>query len=366
MQNVTRRTKYIRNINQVLEIPEAERRALERVTDKFAFRVNDYYLSLIDWSDPHDPIRQLIIPREEELNDWGKLDACNESSITVARGVQHKYKSTVLLLCNEVCSAYCRYCFRKRLFMRYNAEVNVDIMEGIQYIRENPSITNVLLTGGDPLLLSTSRIASILYALREIPHVQIIRIGTKTCAFNPWRFLDDDDLIDLFERISRSDKRLYLMMHFDHPRELTQPAVEAINRCIRAGAILCNQCPMIKGVNDNAETLSELFNLLSFIGCPPYYMFQGRPTMGNMPYNVPITRGFQIFQEAGRSTSGLAGRARFVMSHETGKIEIVGLDDHSIFFRYHRAKNPKDVGRLMIYKRDDTALWLDDLKPVAV
>ena len=119
------------------------------------FRANDYYLNLIDWDDPSDPIRQLIIPRQEELNEWGKLDASNEESITVARGVQHKYVDTVLLLCNEVCGAYCRYCFRKRLFMDVIDEVTNDVTEGIEYIRQHPEVNNVLLTGGDPLLMST-------------------------------------------------------------------------------------------------------------------------------------------------------------------------------------------------------------------
>ncbi len=107
-----RRVRYIRKIDQVPDIPPVERAKLEKVAERYVFRANDYYLSLIDWEDPKDPIKQLIIPREEELNDWGKLDASNEQAVTVARGVQHKYPHTVLLLCNEICGAYCRYCFR--------------------------------------------------------------------------------------------------------------------------------------------------------------------------------------------------------------------------------------------------------------
>ena len=228
MYTRTRRLQYFRNLNLITQISPAERERLNRVSEKYEFRVNDYYLSLIDWSDPDDPIRNLVIPREEELDDWGKLDASNEATYTKARGVQHKYRDTVLLLCNETCGAYCRYCFRKRLFMENNQEVSLNIQEGLQYISENPGVTNVLLTGGDPLLLSTRRLSLILESLRRIPHVQIIRIGTKMPAFDPWRILDDEELLDLFERISRVDKRLYIMAHFDHPRELTEPAVEAI------------------------------------------------------------------------------------------------------------------------------------------
>ena len=117
----------------------------------YVFRANDYYLDLIDWSDPDDPIKQLIIPRIEELNDCGRLDASNEQAVTVDHGVQHKYADTVLLLCNEVCGAYCRYCFRKRLFMNDNDEVTNEVSAGIAYIRSHPEASNVLLTGGESI-----------------------------------------------------------------------------------------------------------------------------------------------------------------------------------------------------------------------
>ena len=112
-----KRVRYVRDIDKIPNIPEEEREKLKKVAEKYVFRANDYYLQLIDWSDPNDPIKQLIIPRIEELNEWGELDASNEEAVTIAPGVQHKYTDTVLLLCNEVCGAYCRYCFRKRLFM---------------------------------------------------------------------------------------------------------------------------------------------------------------------------------------------------------------------------------------------------------
>ena len=136
----SRRVKYIRSIDQVTNIPESEREKLKKVSERYVFRANDYYLGLINWNDPNDPIKQLIIPRQEELNDWGQLDASKESQVTVARGVQHKYPHTVLLLCNEVCGAYCRFCFRKRLFMDDNDEVVNDVGPGLEYIRRHPEI----------------------------------------------------------------------------------------------------------------------------------------------------------------------------------------------------------------------------------
>lgn len=357
------KVKYITNIDKLPQLSEAERAKLKKVAEAYAFRANDYYLGLINWADPADPIRQLIIPRVEELSDWGRLDASDEAANTVVRGVQHKYPDTVLLLCNEVCGAYCRYCFRKRLFMNDNDEATRDVSEGIRHIAEHPEVTNVLLTGGDPLLMSTRRLIEIITALREIPHVRIIRIGSKMPAFNPWRILDDQPLQESLSKFSEPGRRIYMMAHFDHPRELTEPAIAGLDRLIRCGVICVNQCPLIKGVNDDAMVLADMFRKLSWIGCPPYYLFQGRPTAGNEPYEVPIVRGWEIFREALRHGSGLARRARFVMSHATGKVEIAGVDEQHIYLRYQRAKDASLRGRFLAYKRDDKASWLDDLEP---
>ncbi len=359
------RVRYLTRIDQLTGIPEKDREELAEVEKKYVFRMTDYYASLIDWSDPHDPIRQLVIPRPEELNEWGRLDASNEKSVTVARGTQHKYPDTAVLLCNEVCGAYCRYCFRKRLFMDDNDEVSLDVSEGIEYIRSHPEITNVLLTGGDPLLMAPKKLLSVIERLREIEHVQIVRIGTKMTAFNPWVILDQPALVEGLSRLSTPKKRIYLMNHFDHPRELTGPVLEALDHLIKAGVICTNQCPMVRGVNDSVEVLTELFRKLSFAGVPPYYIFQGRPAEGNEPYEVPIARGFRLFEQARRQVSGLAARARMAMSHEVGKVEILGLDEEHLYMRFHRAKFTADRGRFMIFKLDEEAYWLDDLIPAS-
>ena len=359
----SKRVRYVRRIDRIPQIPPDVAARLGPVAERYVFRANNYYLGLIDWDDENDPIRQLIIPREEELTDWGQLDASNEAAVTPVRGVQHKYTDTVLLLCNEVCGAYCRYCFRKRLFMDENDEVTKDISDGLNYIAEHPEVTNVLLTGGDPLLMSTRRLIEIFEALREFEHVRVIRIGSKMPAFDPWRVRNDEALLAAFRKYSTPEKRIYLMAHFDHPRELTEPAIAGIDACIRNGVVCVNQCPLIKGINDDPETLAELYSTLSYIGCPPYYLFQGRPTAGNEPYEVPIVRGWNIFQQALRQGSGLARRARFCMSHESGKVEILALDDAFIYLRYHQAKDPADLGRFFVRHRNDEAYWLDQLEP---
>jgi KamA family protein len=355
--------RYYHKIGQLTAIPPHERPQLESVAGRYAFRASDYYLSLIDWNDAVDPIRRLIVPQVGELSDWGRLDASNEQAVTVAKGVQHKYPHTVLLLCNEVCGGYCRYCFRKRLFMNGNDEAVRDVSEGIRYIAGNPNITNVLLTGGDPLMMSSRHLADILAQLRAIPHVRIIRIGSKMPAFDPQRLLGDELLHASLRRYSTARKRMYLMAHFDHPRELTDVAVECIDAFIRDGVICVNQCPLLGGINDNPAVLAQMFRELSFIGCPPYYLFQGRPTAGNEPFRIPIVRGWEIFRQALRIGSGLARRARFVMSHETGKLEIAGVDSAYIYLRYHRAHEASLRGRFLRYKRNDKACWLDELEP---
>lgn len=355
--------RYVKDLAQVPEIPPEARTHLGRIAGRYAFRANDYYLGLIDWSDPADPLRRIVVPDEGEAEDWGALDASNEAANTVVPGVQHKYEQTVLLLVNEICGAYCRYCFRKRLFMDGNDETSMDVEPGCRYLEAHPEVTNVLLTGGDPLLLATRRLDAILARLRRIPHVRIVRIGSKMPAFNPFRILEDESLLECFSRHSLPDRRIYLMAHFDHPRELTPEALAGIDRVLRSGVVVVNQCPLLAGINDDAETLRTLFRTLAFAGAPQYYVFQGRPTAGNLPFRVPIVRGYELFQEALRGVSGLSKRARFVMSHESGKVEVLAVTRDRILVRYHRSKDPALRGRVLEYVRDDDAAWLDELTP---
>ena len=356
------KVRYITNLSKLDGLSPQEIERLAPVAEQYAFRLNDYYIKLINWDDPNDPIRRLVIPHEQELNEWGDLDASLEADHTPVRGCQHKYTDTALLLVNEVCGAYCRYCFRKRLFMNDNDDASFDYSLGLAYIQEHEEITNVLLTGGDPMILSTRRLETIFSDVAAVPHVRILRIGTKMVAFNPFRVLDDPDLLRLIEEYTKSGTQIYVMNHFDHPRELTPEAREALRLLAQTGAGIVNQCPIIRGVNDHPKTFASLFRELSFLACPPYYVFQGRPTAGNEPYEVPIVEGWKIVLEAKRQVSGLAKRARFVMSHATGKIEICGVDDHHIYMVYHRAHQKEDFGEMLVAVRDDKAYWLDQLE----
>ena len=356
--------RYITRLDQVEHLEQRltveERKCLERVEDTFPFRSNDYYLSLINWEDPHDPIRKIVIPDPRELERIGSLDPSSEKKYTVIPGLQHKYPQTALLLVSDECGGICRFCFRKRLFLETDPEVAADIPRCMEYIRTHAEITNVLLTGGDPLALSTKKLERIVRELREIPHVQIIRIGSKMPAYNPHRILNDPLLLQMIKRYSSENKRIYIMAHFNHPNELTQAAVQALDELQRAGAIVVNQTPLIQGVNHSPFVLSELFRTLSFVGVSPYYVFQCRPTVGNRFFTIPVERSYQIVHHAFARCSGLAKRARYIMSHNSGKVEIVGTTPEYVFMKYHQAAQPENAGNFIAFNRNPNATWLDD------
>jgi lysine 2,3-aminomutase len=357
-------TRYITHLNQINELDRflssEEKKRLEGVERIFPFRSNEYYLSLIDWSDTEDPIRKIVIPDSRELDPIGGLDPSSEKNYTVMPGLQHKYPQTALILLSDVCGGICRFCFRKRLFLNKEREVAPDIPACLEYIRSHDEITNVLITGGDPLMLPTAHLEEVIQALRGIDHVQIIRIGSKLPAYNPHRILDDPELLEMFRKYSTPERRIYVMAQFNHPRELTAPAIKALDTLRDAGVVVVNQTPLIAGINDSPHILAELFRRLSFVGVSPYYVFQCRPTIGNRLFTVPLETSFRIVHEAFSLCSGLAKRARFIMSHATGKIEIVGCSEDRVFMRYHQAARKEDLGRFMIFPSNPDACWLDD------
>ncbi|AZO94156.1 KamA family radical SAM protein [Halocella sp. SP3-1] len=357
--------KYFTNLDQLEDISAKEKEKLKKVSERYPFRANDYYLSLIDWNDPLDPIKRIIIPSTGELNDWGELDPSEESKYTVMPGLEHKYDSTVLLLISNVCGGICRYCFRKRIFKQPNQEYLRDIEAAVDYIRGHKEVTNVLLTGGDSFMLPTKRLKLIVGKLREIGHVKIIRFGTKMPVFNPYRILEDSSLIELIKNYSTPQKRIYIITDINHPKELSKEAIKGLKMLFKAGAILTNQTPLIRNLNDDPEVMAELFRRLSFIGVPPYYVFQCRPSVGNKEYAVPIEKGYEIYEQAKSMVSGLAKSSHFVLSHASGKIEVVGMNSKKIFLKYHRAFRNKNSSRFFSCKRNSEAYWLEDYDELA-
>ena len=358
---IMHKVKFVNDISRIKYIKTAEAAALNRVTAKFRFRANDYYLSLINWDDPDDPIRKIIIPSLDELEEWGTFDVSEESTNYKVKGLQHKYEDTALLILNRTCGSLCRFCFRKRIFLPDNMEIINNVDHAIKYVMQTPSITNVLLTGGEPFILGTPRLQKIVNKICSIPHVKIIRFGTKIPVFNPYRIIDDPDLPQMIREAINSGIQVYVMCHINHPKELSFQAKEAVEVLKSAGAVMCNQTPMLRGINADAAVLRELFEELSFLGIAPYYVFVNRPTIGNKPFCLPITEAYKIFTNATRGLSGIARRAKLVMSHASGKIQVAGLTDRHIFLRYNRARDVNNEYNMMVFQRDDKALWFDDL-----
>ncbi|WP_150274366.1 KamA family radical SAM protein [Paenibacillus tepidiphilus] len=354
------KVKYITDVTKLEQLPTHEIAQLKKVADRFDFRVNDYYLSLIDWEDPHDPIRRLVIPGEGELLEYGCWDASDEESNYTVPGCQHKYGTTALLVVSEICGAYCRYCFRKRLFRGEAQEAQTDVSAGIRYIAAHPEINNVLLTGGDSLMLSTPKLRSIIEQLRAIDHVRIIRLGSKLPVFNPMRIYLDDALLETIRTYSTADKRIYVMAHIDHPREITPQARQAFTALHEAGAIVVNQTPVLKGINDDPRVLGELLDQLSWAGVTPYYFFINRPIAGNRDFALPLAQVYRIVEEAKARTSGLGKRVRLSMSHASGKIEILAIEDGKAYLKYHQSK-AGEYGKFMILDCPPDAEWFDDL-----
>jgi len=351
---------YLTKIEKLGLLTEEEKISLKSVTDKFVFRLNDYYLQLIDWSNPADPLRKIVIPSHEELEEYGRWDASDEDTNYVVQGCQHKYATTALLIVSEVCGAYCRFCFRKRLFRSDVHESHSDASEGIEYIRNKSEINNVLLTGGDSLMLATPKLAWIIEQLRSISHVKIIRLGSKMPAFNPMRIYEDQELLDLLKQHSTEQHRIYVMAHFNHPRELTNESMKAIQSLHNAGVIVVNQTPILKGVNDDPSVLAELLDRLSWAGVTPYYFFVNRPVAGNKSFVLPLERVYNIVEDAKAKTSGLGKRVKLVMSHTSGKIEILAVEAGKAYLKYHQSRDG-NYGKLMILDCPEDAAWFDDL-----
>ncbi|MCL7746869.1 KamA family radical SAM protein [Halalkalibacter alkaliphilus] len=352
--------KYYMNLDKIKEIPEEEKAKLKKITEKYVFRVNDYYLSLIDWSNPNDPIRKLVIPNEGELEEYGRWDASDEDTNYSVPGCQHKYATTALLIVSEVCGAYCRYCFRKRLFRNDVKEAMSDVEPGLKYIEEHPEINNVLLTGGDSLILATKKLRMIIERLRAIDHVKIIRLGSKMPVFNPMRIYEDEELLKLIREYSTPEKRIYVMAHINHPVEITEEAKRGFQALHDAGAIVVNQTPVLKGINDDPEVLAELLDKLSWAGVTPYYFFVNRPVAGNNDFVLTLKELYDIVEKAKAKTSGLGKRVRLSMSHTSGKIEILAIEDGKAYLKYHQSRDD-EYGKFMVLDCPDDAAWFDDL-----
>ncbi len=347
------------------KIPKDEKKRLEKVVERHPMFIPDYYAGLIDWSDPNDPIKNIIFPSVDELDVSGSYDTSGEKENTVLTGLQHKYRETALLLVTNRCAGYCRHCFRKRLVGIPTNETLKLFDRAVEYIKEHPEITNVLISGGDPLVLPTDVIEYFLSELSKIPHLKFIRFGSRVPVFYPMRIYEDSKLLEVLSKYSTPERRVYLVTHFNHPNEVTKEARRAVDSLIRSGVPVSNQTVLLKGVNDDPDVLSTLMKEITSAGVIPYYVFQCRPVKRvKTHFQVPLKKGYEIVEKAKQKLDGHAKRFRYIMSHKTGKIEIVGIIGNEIYLKYHQCKDPKKVGKLFKRLLTPNAGWLDDLKPV--
>ena len=357
--------KSIHEINKIAkkaEFSRTERTKLETIAKVHPMRASPYYLSLIDWNNPDDPIRKMAVPSVEELNLEGSYDTSGEAENTKMPGLQHKYSETALILATNRCAMYCRHCFRKRLVGLPSEEILKRFDEAADYIARHKEINNVLISGGDPLVLKNKIIEKFLSVLDKIDHLKFIRIGSRVPVTLPAR-LADSELLAIFKKYSKSEKRLHIVTHFNHPKEITPHSIEAVNSLLEAGVSISNQTVLLRGVNDDPETLATLMNNLVGIGVSPYYVFQCRPVKRvKHHFQVPMCKGVKIVEKAKADCNGLSKSFKYVMSHVTGKIEILGIIDDEIFFKYHEAKERRNLGVMFKRKVDFEAGWLEDFE----
>jgi L-lysine 2,3-aminomutase len=399
---------------QLARLSGPTRAAMRAVAHVLPFRANSYVVDqLIDWSRaPDDPIYQLTFPQPDMLEARDRalierLDRDGDATALAAAvraiqqrlnphpagqlehnvpalagrrlpGLQHKYRETVLFFPapGQTCHAYCSYCFRWPQFVGADdltfASRNADDL--VSYLREHPEVTSVLVTGGDPMIMRGGLLRRYIEPLlaADLHQLASIRVGTKSVAYWPHRYCDDedaDDVLRLFEQVVASGRTLALMAHYRHPRELsTAVARRALARILGTGAVVRCQAPVIRHVNDSAATWSELWRTEVQLGAVPYYMFVARDTGARRYFEVPLVRAWSIFRDAFASVSGLARTVRGPsMSATPGKVVVDGVASirgEKVFaLRLLQARDPAWVGLPFFARFDARASWLDQLRP---
>jgi KamA family protein len=386
------------------------------VSSVLPFRVNAYVIEeLIDWSKvPEDPIFQLTFPQRDmltpemydrmasawrngldrkaiqalakemraELNPHPagqmQMNIPLDENGEAINGIQHKYRETVLFFPSQgqTCHSYCTFCFRWAQFVG-DKELRIATNEAAHlhaYLEAHCEVTDLLVTGGDPMVMKTRHLVSYLEPLLEprFDHVQTIRIGTKALTFWPHRFVTDEDadeLIDLLARLAGAGKHVAIMAHYNHWQELsTEIAHEAIRRLRDTGAEIRAQGPLLAHINDNPDDWARLWKTQVRLGIIPYYMFVERDTGARHYFEVPLAKAWNIYRDAMQQVSGLSRTARGPsMSAGPGKIEIQGVTEingEKVFvLRFIQARNPDWVQRPFFAKYDEQATWLDHLEP---
>ena len=403
-----------RQIPQFHNLTQQELHIFEVLVRIFPFKVNEYVLNhLIDWDRiPNDPMYQLTFPQREMLSeiDFNRISTlirqkqdlktlkknirsihekwnphCSDQYQNLAilngefmQGIQHKYAETVLFFPKpgQTCFSYCTFCFRWPQFVSNQIKfAEKEVAKLCDYLSLHPEITDVLITGGDPLIMRTALLKTYIQPLiseiHRFPHLQTIRVGSKALSYCPMRFIEEEDsseLIQLFKDIKIAGLNFALMAHFNHWKELASPQTQKAIRVLnQAGVCIRSQSPVLKHINDKPEIWTKMWKLQIQSNIVPYYMFVERDTGPHEYFEIPLVKAWQIYQQAIQNVSGLARTVRGpCMSTSYGKIEVQGitqLNHQKVFvLRFLQARNPNWTYRPFFAIYDETAVWFDDLK----
>ena len=300
---VKNRIETFEQLSQYFTFAPEEAEGIKQALAKFRMAITPYYLSLIDPNDPYDPIRRQAIPQGAECNiaPADLNDPLHEDEDSPAPGLTHRYPDRVLFLITDMCSMYCRHCTRRRFAGQKDDESPVDRIEKcLEYIEKTPVVRDVLLSGGDALMVSDKKLEYIIQRLRAIPHVEIVRIGSRTPVVCPQRITDD--LVNMLKKYHP----IWLNTHFNHPNEMTPEAEAALAKLANAGIPLGNQTVLLRGVNDCVHVMKKLMHELVRNRVRPYYIYQCDLSMGLEHFRTPVSKGIEIIENLRGHTSGYA------------------------------------------------------------
>ena len=300
---VKNRIETLEQLKQYVQLTPEEEDGVRSVLSTLRMAITPYYLSLIDPNNPKDPVRRQCIPTALETNiaSADLLDPLHEDEDSPVPGLTHRYPDRVLFLITDMCSMYCRHCTRRRFAGQKDDESPQERIErALEYIERTPEVRDVLLSGGDSLMVSDAKLEYIISRLRAIPHVEIVRLGTRTPVVCPQRITPE-----LCEMLKKYHP-IWINTHFNHPNEVTPEAIEACNRLANAGVPLGNQSVLLRGVNDCVHVMKKLVHCLVKMRVRPYYIYQCDLSMGLEHFRTPVSKGIEIIEGLRGHTSGYA------------------------------------------------------------
>ncbi len=305
------------DFKKIIPFDESEKQAFENLKEIFHAGLTPYAASLINFSDPNDPIRLQLVPSLKELSDgYGVADPLQETNNSPVKELVHVYKHKIAWCVAQLCPIYCRYCFRKRRDEEVGLHFNPKIIaEGLEYIRSNTDIHDVLITGGDPFIAQDSAIENLLIELRKIKHVEIIRFGTRVPVFLPYRLTKD------FANMLAKYHPIWINTHFNSVNEITPEAAEGIDNLLKAGIPVGNQSVFLKNINDSHEQMSALLRGLIKIRVRPYYVYHPQIVDGTEHLRIPIEKGLDIMKGLRGTVAGFA-MPQYVLDTPTGKVPL--------------------------------------------